>query len=263
LLGLRGEVRDEDFLDVMAGVHPGSRGVLLGRAYGESSVRGFDITANAPKSVSVLFAIGDDFVRHEALASHDAGVAAMVRWIETHAHTRFRVHGEVAVVDAEGIVAATFRQYTSRALDPHLHTHVVVANRVRSPDGRWLALDARTLKLDQRTLSAIYHTTLRTELTARLGVHWEPVANGIAEIDGIDKTVLEEFSSRTADVARRFDEKLDRFIDTLERQPTPRERWQLEREAVIDSRPAKVHGIDTAALHEQWRTQIDALGLHP
>ncbi len=263
LLGLRGEVRDEDFLDIMAGVHPSSRGLLLGRAYGESSVRGFDITANAPKSVSVLFAVGDDFVRYEALASHDAAVAATVRWIEAHAHTRFRIDGQVAVVDAEGIVAATFRQHTSRALDPHLHTHVVVANRVRSPDGRWLALDARSLKLDQRTLSAIYHATLRNELTGRLGVHWEPIANGIAEIDGIDKLVLEEFSSRTADVARRFDEKVDRFIDTLERDPTLRERWQLEREAVIDSRPAKAHGIDATALHEQWRTQVEALGLDP
>ena len=263
MLGLRGQVRGKDFLDIMTGVHPGSRGLLLGRAYGESSVRGFDITANAPKSVSVMFALGDDFVRHEALASHDAAVAAMVRWIETHAHTRFRINGAVAVVDAEGIAAATFRQHTSRALDPHLHTHVVVANRVRSPDGRWLALDARTLKLDQRTLSAIYHATLRTELTARLGVHWEPVVNGIAEIDGIDKMVLEEFSSRTADVARRFDEKLDRFIDTMERDPTSRERWQLEREAVVESRPAKAHGIEAAVLHEQWRARVEALGLEP
>ncbi len=90
-----------------------------------------------------------------------------------------------------------------------------------------------------------------------------PSSNGIAEIDGIDKIVLEEFSSRTADVARRFDEKLDRFIDTLERDPTPRERWQLEREAVIDSRPPKAHGIDGQALHEQWRTQVETLGLDP
>lgn len=263
LLGLRGEVRDEDFLDIMAGVHPGSGGALLGRAYGESSVRGFDITANAPKSVSVLFAVGDDFVRYEALASHDAAVAAMVRWIEAHAHTRFRINGDVAVVDAEGIVAATFRQHTSRALDPHLHSHIVLANRVRSPDGRWLALDARTLKLDQRTLSAIYHATLRAELVGRLGVSWERVVNGIAEIDGIDKVVLEEFSSRTTDVARRLDEKLDRFIDTFDRDPTPRERWHLEREAVVDSRPAKAHGVDGAALHQQWRSQLDDIGLDP
>ena len=78
MLGLRGGVRDEDFLDTMVGVYPGSRGALLGRAYCESSVRGFDITANAPKSVSVMFALGDDFVRHEALASYDSAVAAMV-----------------------------------------------------------------------------------------------------------------------------------------------------------------------------------------
>ena len=48
-------------------------------------------------------------------------------------------------VDAEGIVTANFRQHTSRSVDPQLHTHVVVANRVRSPDGRWLALHARLI----------------------------------------------------------------------------------------------------------------------
>ena len=64
-------------------------------------------------------------------------------------------------------------------------------------------------------------------------------------------------------MARRFDEKLDRFIDTMERDPTPRERWQLEREAVVESRPAKAHGIDAAVLHAQWRTQVEALGLAP
>ena len=142
---------------------------------------------------------------------------------------------------ASGIIAATFRQHTSRALDPQLHTHIVIANRVRSPDGRWLALDARSLKMDQRTVLAIYHATLRSQLTARLGVEWEPVVNGIAEIAHVPQAVLEEFSARTADVQRRIDEKLDRFIDTFDRDPTPRERWRLEREAVIDSRPPKSH----------------------
>ena len=78
LLGLRGEIEDADFLDVMAGIHPRSGGATLGRAYGEESVRGFDITASAPKSVSTLFALGDPFVRAEVLAAHDAAVAAMV-----------------------------------------------------------------------------------------------------------------------------------------------------------------------------------------
>ena len=182
-LGLEGEIIDGEFLRIMAGLHPRIRGdAHLGRPYTEDSVRGFDVTASAPKSVSTLFAIGDAHTRAHALAAHDTAVATVVDWIEAHAHTRYRINGRVSIVDAEGTIAATFRQHTSRALDPQLHTHIVIANRVRSPDGRWLALDARSLKLDQRTVSAIYHATLRSQLTARLGVEWEPVVNGIAEI---------------------------------------------------------------------------------
>jgi len=264
LLGLEGEIIDGEFLKIMAGVHPRMHGDMqLGRAHGEKSVRGFDITASAPKSVSTMFAVGDDDTRRHVLVAHDTAVATMLGWVETHAHTRYRIDGQVAVVDAEGIIAATFRQHTSRALDPQLHTHVVIANRVRSDDRRWLALDARSLKLDQRTLSAIYHYTLRSEMTGRLGVDWQPVVNGIAEIAGMNDAVLEEFSARTAGVQRRIDEKLDRFIDTFERDPTPRERWRLEREAVVDSRPPKAQDVDAAALHDGWRSQVEALGLEP
>lgn len=262
-LFLDGEVDDEQFSAVMAGVDPYNPDRLLGRALDEGSVRGFDVTASAPKSVSVLFALGDDWVRREVLAAHDLAVAAMAGWIEAHAHTRFRIAGEVAVVDADGIVAATFRQHTSRALDPQLHTHLVIANRVRSPDGRWLALDARTIKRDQRTLSVLYHAGLRAELTRRLGVRWEHPVNGIAEIVDVADEVMAEFCSRSVDVEDRVAVKLDRFADTVGREPTPRERWRIEREAVIDSRPAKTTGVDAAALHVRWREQVEAIGVDP
>ncbi|MCU1391528.1 MAG: hypothetical protein JWL72_4866, partial [Ilumatobacteraceae bacterium] len=159
--------------------------------------------------------------------------------------------------------AAAFRQHTSRALDPQLHTHLVIPNRVLSPDGRWLALDARLIKLDQQSLSAIYHASLRSELTRRLGVRWHQPEHGIAEIRDVPSPVLVEFSARTADVRRRTDEKLDRFIDTMDREPTPRERWQLEREAAIDSRPAKAHSVNADALHEAWTEQTRQLGFDP
>ncbi len=263
MLGLAGVVDDAAFLAVMAGADPSDRDRLLGLAYTEKSVRGFDVTASSPKSVSVLWAVGDDHVRAEVLAAHDAAVAAVAGWIEAHAHTRYRVSGEVVVVDAEGIVAAGFRQHTSRALDPQLHTHLVVANRVKSPAGRWLALDARTLKRDQRTLSALFHAAERAELTRRLGVEWGPVVNGIAEIAGIDRRVVEEFSTRTKAVQLRLSDKLDRFTDTMGREPTPRERWQLEREAAVDSRPAKDHAVNATVFHDRWAAQLRDLGLDP
>jgi hypothetical protein len=74
-----------------------------------------------------------------------------------------------------------------------------------------LALDARTLKLDQRTLSGLYHATLRTELTRRLGIRWLRPVNGIAEMQGVEASVLAEFSQRTGDVERRLEQKLARF----------------------------------------------------
>lgn len=262
-LDLVGELHDEDFLAIMGGCDPNRPDRNLGRAYGDESVRGFDVTCSAPKSVSVLFALGDDEIRHRVLQSHDRAVEALVGWIERHAHTRYRIGGEVAVVDADGIVAALFRQHTSRALDPQIHTHVVIPNRVKSPDGRWLALDARLIKRDQRTLSALYHAALRAELTQRLGVRWRTPDNGIAEMADIPDAVLTEYSTRTNDIRDRVDAKLDRFVATMDRDPTPRERWRLEREAVLDTRPGKEPNVDAAALHAEWREQARQLGATP
>lgn len=263
MLGLAGEVDDDAFLAVMAGMDPRRADRHLSRAYDDKSVRGFDVTCSAPKSVSVVFGLGDEAVRREVLAAHDAAVGALAGWIERHAHTRYRIGGEVAVVDAEGIVAAGFRQHTSRALDPQVHTHLVIANRVKSPDGRWLALDARLIKHDQQTLSALYHAGLRAELTRRLGVRWHRPERGIAEMADVPELVLSEFSSRTAAVRRRVDDKLDRFVERMDREPTPRERWRLEREAVVDSRPSKSHAVDAAALHADWAARTRRLGLDP
>ena len=261
-LGLQGEVDADAFLAVMAGQDPVT-GRDLGRRYGEKSVRGYDATFSAPKSVSVLFGLGDEETRRQVVEAHENAVGAVLGWIESHAHTRMRHHGHVVCVDAEGIVVGLFRQHTSRKLDPQLHTHAVIANRVRAADGRWLALDARTIKLDQRTLSALYHANLRSELTRRLGVRWQPPEHGIAEIADIDPGVLAEFSQRTDDVRRRLEEKLGRFHTELERPPTASERWRLEREAVLDSRPSKPHGPTADDLCQEWQERTRVLGPDP
>ncbi|MGH8871735.1 MAG: MobF family relaxase, partial [Acidimicrobiia bacterium] len=261
-LGLRRQVDPDAFLAVMAGQDPAT-GRDLGRRYGEESVRGYDATFSAPKSVSVLLGLGDERVRNEVFEAHDRAVEAVLGWVEDHAHTRMRHRGRVMCVDAEGIVVGLFRQHTSRRLDPHLHTHAVIANRVQAPDGRWLALDARTIKIDQRTLSALYHANLRSEMTRRLGVAWHQPEHGIAEIAGIDDEVLAEFSQRTRDVERRLDQKLERFRERVGREPTGQERWRLEREAVVDSRPGKEHGPTPADLRDAWRERTVALGHDP
>lgn len=261
-LGLQGEIAAESFHALLDGRHP-ITGKKLGRRQGDDSVRGFDATFSAPKSVSVLFGLGDVSIRDQVVGAHEAAVNAVLGWVQDHAHTRFRVHGHTMCFDAEGIVVGVFRQHTSRRLDPQLHTHAVIANRVLARDGRWLSLDARTIKLDQRTLSALYHASLRTELTSRLGVRWQVPEHGIAEIADVPVEVLAEFSQRTTDIEERMDAKLARFRSYLGRDPTGEERWRLEREAVIDSRPAKRHGITHEDLRGEWRDRVIEVGFEP
>jgi conjugative relaxase-like TrwC/TraI family protein len=261
-LGLSSQVDPEAFLAVMAGLDPMS-GEVLGRRYGEGSVRGYDATFSAPKSVSVLFALGDEHVREQVVEAHDSAVEGVLGWVEDHAHTRLRQQGHVVHVDTEGIMVGVFRQHTSRRLDPQLHTHAVIANKVRGPDGRWLALDARSIICDQRTLSALYHAANRAELTRRLGVEWETPEHGIAEIAGIPKDVLAEFSQRSNDIERRFKVKLERFRDRFHREPTVKERWKLEREAVLESRPAKPRSPSLAELRQEWQQRVWGMGIDP
>ena len=107
-------------------------------------VAGFDATFCAPKSVSLLFALGDPEVSNEVRNAHDAAVAASLEVLEDVACRVRRGPRRAGGPDGDGFVAAAFRHRTSRAGDPHLHTHVVIANLAHSPsDDRWTALDAR------------------------------------------------------------------------------------------------------------------------
>ena len=108
-------------------------------------------------------------------------------------------------------MVAAFRQTTSRADDPQLHTHVVISAKVQTEDGRWLALDARMLKGHQRALGGLYQSVLRAELTHRYGVGFAEIVNGQAEIAGVPTALLERFSKRTVEVEGALRRKLEEF----------------------------------------------------
>ncbi len=61
-LGLGVSFDDGQFVAVLAGIDP-STGAPLGRVADERSVRGYDVTFAAPKSVSLLAALSDSTVR--------------------------------------------------------------------------------------------------------------------------------------------------------------------------------------------------------
>ena len=78
------------------------------------------------------------------LAAHEAAVEVAIAFLDEHAAFTRRGHAGVLQVDTEGLVGVTFVHRTSRAADPQLHTHLLIANKVRAADGKWLAIDSNT-----------------------------------------------------------------------------------------------------------------------
>ena len=130
-LGLSGPVCGDALRNVLAGLDPQDGSPLRGSS-SPVRVAGFDLTFSAPKSVSVLFGIGDRELRGAVRAAHDRAALEAVGYLERSAAAVRRGHGGSLVEPASGLVAAAFRHRTSRAGDPQLHTHVLVANLGRA-----------------------------------------------------------------------------------------------------------------------------------
>ena len=119
------------------------------------AVAGFDLTFTAPKSVSVLWALADPALQQRLVTAHRAAVDDALALLEHHAlFTRTGKNG-AAQVDARGSIAAAFDHWDSRTGDPNLHTHVVLANKVQGPDGRWRSLDSKALHAAVVALSEV------------------------------------------------------------------------------------------------------------
>ena len=91
----------------------------------------FDFTFSPPKSVSIAALVAGD---SRIVEAHRVAVKLAVRELERFAATRVRQAGSNADRSTGNIVAALFEHETSRALDPHLHTHCIVFNATHDAD---------------------------------------------------------------------------------------------------------------------------------
>jgi conjugative relaxase-like TrwC/TraI family protein len=200
-LGVSGTVGLGEFGEVLGGRDPGS-GRALRAQMGDRSVSGYDLAFCSPKSVSLLHLLAPREIAVEAGAGHRAAVAEAVGYLQRAAvGVRRSRHGQVIRMAATGVVAGEFVHRTSRALDPHLHTHLVVANVAQGVDGRWSAVDGRRIFAHLRAVRGIYHARLRMELNDRLGVAWEVPPSGMGDVRGVDRRLRFLFSQRSAAMA--------------------------------------------------------------
>ena len=147
-------------------------------------------------------------------------------------------------------MAAAFTHRTSRAGDPQLHTHVLVANVAKGVDGVWSAPDARLLYHHTRTAGFLYQAALRAGLTRALGVRFGEVSRGMAELDCVPKTLLRAFSP-PSEIEHKMAETGAPSARSAEL-------------AALVTRPAKdaaLAGATTVGLRQRWLAQLDGLGV--
>ena len=199
-LGVAGTVAPGDFGEVLEGRHPGS-GVGLRMSAGPRSVAGYDLTFCAPKSVSILHLLGPTEMSDQVGRGHLCAVAEATAYLEREATgVRRSRRGQTSRQPAVGVVAGSFVHRTSRALDPHLHTHLVVANVTQGVDGAWSSVDGRKMFAHVRAVQALYHACLRLELSNRLGASWDVRPSGLGDVVGVDATIRRLYSGRTAGI---------------------------------------------------------------
>lgn len=158
----------------------------------------FDLIVAAPKPVSVLFASPDPVTAAEVVTAHVAGVRAALGYIEDRCLSLARTAGDDRTpLRAQGAFVACFSHGVSRSGDPHLHSHLVIANVARGEDGRFGALDQRSLRAHLGAADAVYQAQVRGELRQRLGVTWDLGIDGAIRAAGVSDASCRALSGRT------------------------------------------------------------------
>ena len=213
-LGLSGKVHADDFLRLCDNQHPVTGETLTqrlkDRRVGEDgSVANrrifYDFTFSPPKSVSLAAFLGRD---ERIFGLHERAVRLALKEFEAFAATRIRTDGAQNDRFTRNFVTALFTHDTSRALDPHLHTHCIVFNATFDPvENRWKALQNYELLRARKFARNVYYHELARELQDS-GYQVRNHARGDFQIEGISEKLCERFSKRHTQI----DESLKQLL---------------------------------------------------
>ena len=256
-LGLSGKVRADGFLRLCENQHPTTGETLTQRLNttrteaGENAANRrifYDFTFSPPKSVSLAAFLGKD---ERILEAHARGVKLALREFEAFAATRIRSSGAQSDRLTRNFTAALFTHDTSRALDPHLHTHCIVFNATfDSVENRWKALQNYELLRARKFAENAYYHELARELRA-FGYRIRNQVRGDFQIEGVSDELCERFSKRHSEIdqalAKLLQEKPEIASGDL---------MAARRLIATSERARKQRDLSRAELLKLWESQV-------
>jgi conjugative relaxase-like TrwC/TraI family protein len=256
-LGLSGKVRAEDFLRLCENQHPATGEKLTpelkttrlqnGRKVADRRIF-YDFTFSPPKSVSIAGLIGQD---ERILEAHARAVKSALHEFERFAATRIRKNAVQNDRLTGNFAAARFTHDTSRALDPHLHTHCIVFNATFDPvENRWKALQNYELLRARKFAENVYYHELARELR-RFGYQLRNRARGDFQVEGVSEELCDRFSKRHTQVdealAKLLKEKPELAAGNLQ---------DLREQLAATERTRKQKDLSRDELQTLWNSQL-------
>src|SRR5438477_3863531 len=259
-LGLSGKVRADDFLRLCANQNPSTGETLTQRlnttrTEGDKSAANrrifYDFTLSPPKSVSIAGLLGKD---ERILEAHARAVCSALREFEAFAATRIRAGGAQNDRMTGNFVSALFTHDTSRALDPHLHTHCIVFNATFDPvEGRWKALQNYELLRARKFAENAYYHELARELRS-FGYRIHNRARGDFDIEGVSDELCQRFSKRHTQIDEAFAKLL------AEKPELAGGNFQVLRARLATAeRSRKQKDLSRAELRQLWEAQLSTI----
>ncbi len=204
--GLGGDVRAADLYLIGSGRHPTSN-LLLNRYQASVTYAATDATFAAPKTVSLLHALGSEEVRDQIMLAHRKSVEESMAFIDRRL-VRVRQSKDGVRTQTRGSIfgAAVFEHRLSRSLDPHLHSHLLIMNLAHKSSltsesaTSWSAFHAAPLFFHCGLLGALYRSNLRNEMTRSLGVRWTARRHGWYDLEGFSQAMVSAFSRRQGEI---------------------------------------------------------------
>lgn len=230
----------------------------------QKAVAGFDLVFTPPKSVSIAWGLGDEQLRRGIESAHERAIQDVIRHLEKNiVMTRRGRNGVRQIETSSGVIGTKFRHWDSRAGDPNLHDHVVIANRVQGVDGQWSSIDGRMIYAYGVEASELYNSLVQQYVIELTGLQFEARSlNGkkpVHEIVGIDDEMVRAFSSRRGEISAALEQVTAKFVEEHGYAPSEKQLIQLAQQATLATRPAKegVHSLEE--LHAEWVVQAHVL----
>ena len=198
-------VDSADFYKLYNGFHPRTGEKLTQNSGSAKRCPAYDLTFNADKTISALWAMADPELRAEIEMAHNDAVQVALEDIVSKYCSNTRIADKdrnIHIVSAD-LMAALFQHGASRSGDPHLHTHCVIFNVARTHrDGKWRALHGQPLYSWQKAAGAVYRAEVAWLLRERLGIDMEAHGkkNAYTRVAGMPEDLVKDWSKRDVEI---------------------------------------------------------------